>query len=239
MPTTRIAGRFLALAATTMLAGASMAGPAVAGGSVFAPFHASAVGGKFAAGNWGGYAATGTFTSATASWTLPAVTCTSDDELYAPWVGLDGYSTSTVEQTGVAADCSSGSLQWEPWYEMYPSAPVYFTETVKTGDSFTGTVTALGSGKYTLVLADTTQGWSKTFNETLKSGKNASAEAIVESPPDAYPKFASQIFTNVEFNGKTLKSFNPTKLTAENGSGTVVPGAINSAGTGFTLTQKS
>jgi hypothetical protein len=234
MPTTRITGRALALAATAMLAGSGLAAPVAAAGSApFTPFSGS----SFAAGNWGGYAATGTFTSAKASWTLPAVTCTSDSELYAPWVGIDGYSSTTVEQTGVAADCSSGTLQWEPWYEMYPKSPVYFTETVKTGDSFTGSVTVTSKGKYTLTLTDSTQGWTKTFNETLKSAKDASAEAIVESPPGAYPKFASQPFTNVEFNGKTLSSFSPTKLTAANGSGTVVAGAI-SDGTNFTLTEK-
>ena len=237
MPTTRISSRALAFAATAVLAGSGVAAPVAATAAAFTPLNVHSVGGTFAAGNWGGYAATGSFTSATASWTLPAVTCTSSSELYAPWVGIDGYSSTTVEQTGVAADCSSGSLKWEPWYEMYPKAPVYFTETVKTGDSFTGTVTALGGGKYRLVLKDNTQGWSKTYNKTLASAKDASAEAIVESPPGAYPKFASQPFTNVEFNGKTLSSFSPTKLTAANGSGTVVASAI-SGGTSFTMTEK-
>src|SRR3954452_22827871 len=53
--------------------------------------------------NWGGYVATGaTFTSVSATWTEPTATCNSGNDLYAPWVGIDGYSSSTVEQTGVA-----------------------------------------------------------------------------------------------------------------------------------------
>ena len=55
--------------------------------------------------NWSGYAVLGSsFTSAQASWTVPAAVCPTgpgQNVLYAAfWVGLDGYSSSTVEQTG-------------------------------------------------------------------------------------------------------------------------------------------
>jgi hypothetical protein len=36
------------------------------------------------------------------------------------WVGFDGDTTATVEQTGSEADCSSGSPVYYGWYEMYP-----------------------------------------------------------------------------------------------------------------------
>jgi hypothetical protein len=222
----------------TLLAAGSVAalltGPGVASAAAplsFTP-HAGYGIGHFSGGNWGGYAALGTYTSASASWTLPSVTCTSTNDLYAAWVGLDGDGSSTVEQTGVAADCSSGSLQWEPWYEMYPRSPVYFGSPASTGDSITATVTSLGSGKYRLVISDTTKGW------TQSRARNASAEAIVESPTDSYPKFSSQPFTNVTFNGVALKSTNPQALTADNrGTGSVVPGAIGSDGKSFSMTQ--
>lgn len=229
----------------TLLAAGSVAallsGPAVVSAAAaplaFTP-HAGYGIGHFSGGNWGGYAALGTYTSASASWTLPSVTCTSTNDLYAAWVGLDGDGSSTVEQTGVAADCSSGRLQWEPWYEMYPASPVYFGSAASTGDSITASVTSTGSGKYTIVISDTTKGWTQTFNKTLRSARNASAEAIVESPTDSYPKFSSQPFTNVTFNGKTLKATNPQALTADNrGTGSVVPGAIGSDGKSFSMTQ--
>src|SRR5581483_12446319 len=50
---------------------------------------------------WGGYVATaapGTFTTASASWTIPRVTCLKDRDYYAPWVGIDGDGSPTVEQ---------------------------------------------------------------------------------------------------------------------------------------------
>src|SRR5215467_11203890 len=52
--------------------------------------------------NWSGYAATtGTYTSVSASWIQPAGNCPSwfGSQYAAFWVGLDGFSSSTVEQT--------------------------------------------------------------------------------------------------------------------------------------------
>jgi Peptidase A4 family len=225
-------------AIATVLSGAFATGAASASSLAFTPHVGYGIG-TFSGGNWGGYASLGHFTSASAGWTLPSVTCTSTNDLYAAWVGIDGDGSNTVEQTGVAADCSSGSLQWRPWYEMYPRSPVYFSSPAHTGDSISATVTSLGSGKYRLVISDTTAGWSKTFNQSLRGARNASAEAIVESPTDSYPRFAAQNFTNVTFNGTALASESPDSLTADNrGSGSVVPSAIGADGESFHMTQQ-
>src|ERR1035438_10402374 len=64
--------------------------------------------------NWSGYAATtGTYTSVSASWTQPKGTCTSGDQYAAFWVGLDGYSSSSVEQTGSEVDCVGRTIALE------------------------------------------------------------------------------------------------------------------------------
>ena len=56
--------------------------------------------------NWSGYAGTtGRYTSVSASWTQPAGVCSRGDQYAAFWVGLDGYTSSTVEQTGSEVDC--------------------------------------------------------------------------------------------------------------------------------------
>ena len=71
--------------------------------------------------NWSGYAATaGTYTSVSASWTQPTGTCSRGDQYAAFWVGLDGYSSSTVEQTGSEVDCVGRTAEYYAWYEMYP-----------------------------------------------------------------------------------------------------------------------
>ena len=49
-------------------------------------------------------ATTGTYTSVSASWTQPG-SCSGGDQYAAFWVGLDGYSSSSVEQTGSEVDC--------------------------------------------------------------------------------------------------------------------------------------
>ena len=59
--------------------------------------------------NWAGYAATGaagSFTSVSASWTQPTASCASGSQYAAFWVGLDGYTSKTVEQIGTEADCT-------------------------------------------------------------------------------------------------------------------------------------
>ena len=71
--------------------------------------------------NWSGYAGTtGTYTSVSASWTQPAGICSRGDQYAAFWVGLDGYTSSTVEQTGSEVDCVGRTAQYYAWYEMYP-----------------------------------------------------------------------------------------------------------------------
>jgi hypothetical protein len=170
-------------------------------------------------GNWSGYVATGgSFTSVSASWTEPPVSCNSTNDLYAPWVGIDGYGSSSVEQTGVATDCSSGSPAFQAWYEMYPDAPVYYNDPVSAGDSFSASVTTDGAGNYTLTISDNSQGWTETTPGSYQ-GQNASAEAILESPTAAYPNFGQVNFSGFQINGQDPGAYGPVALDASNGNG--------------------
>ncbi|MGH3627044.1 MAG: G1 family glutamic endopeptidase [Sciscionella sp.] len=177
--------------------------------------------------NWSGYAAdSSTYTSVSSSWTVPSVSCNSSSDLYAPWVGLDGYGSRSVEQTGVATDCSSGSPVSSGWYEMYPASPIYYSTSsnpVRAGDHITASVNrtsspdANGDYTYTLKLTDSTQNWSKTTTKKY-AGANSSAEVIIESPPAAYPDFHSVDFTGSTVDGNSLSGANPTALDAYSGS---------------------
>lgn len=192
----------------------------------------------FAGGNWGGYVSFGSFTTATANWTEPSVTCNSTNDLFAPWVGIDGDGSSTVEQTGVATDCSSGSPVYQAWYEMYPAAPVYYSNAVSAGDRITATVTRTGTSTYQLSISDTTKGWSKSTTKSLLS-RHSSAEAIIESPTDSYPAINGGVtFTGVKFNGSNLANTSPSALDADDqGAYTWIPGSIASDGTDFTISR--
>jgi hypothetical protein len=133
--------------------------------------------------NWSGYAATtGTYTSVSASWTQPTGKCSSGDQYAAFWVGLDGYTSTTVEQTGSEVDCAGRTAEYYAWYEMYPGPSENYSNTVKPGDHFNASVTYEGSNKFSLYIADTTQGWSHTTTASLAGASRSSAEVIVEAP---------------------------------------------------------
>jgi hypothetical protein len=133
--------------------------------------------------NWSGYAAdSGTYTSVSASWVEPTGTCTSATRYSSFWVGLDGYTSSSVEQTGTDTDCVNGSPQYYGWYEMYPAGSNSFGNTVKAGDDITASVVYEGSNEFELTLADTTQNWSVSTTQTLSGAARSSAEVIIEAP---------------------------------------------------------
>ena len=133
--------------------------------------------------NWSGYAATtGTYTSVSASWTEPTGICSRGSQYSSFWVGLDGYSSSSVEQTGSEVDCSGSSPRYYAWYEMYPNPSVTYSNTVRPGDHFNASVTYTGSNHFSLFIQDTTQGWSHTTTGTLANAARSSAEVIVEAP---------------------------------------------------------
>ena len=189
--------------------------------------------------NWGGYAASGTageFTTAAADWTIPTVTCLAKHDLYAPWVGIDGYNDSTVEQTGVQTSCKTGSPVESAWYEMYPALPVYFSNSVSAGDAIAASVTYAG-GTFTLKISDTTQGWTQTVQKALAGAQRGSAEAVIEAP-GGYPQISSVKFTHVLLNGADLSTFSPVKLRTGSGGTVYVPGAIVN-GTNFTIKPKA
>ncbi len=250
LPARQLPARLAALAAgVTLAAGLLVAAPtaALAAGPVFAPAsHPTSAtrspnrtGYNINGYNWGGYAATGSgFTSVSASWTEPNASCNSTNDLYAPWVGIDGYGSSTVEQTGVATDCSSGHAVYQAWYEMYPASPVYLSSSsypVAAGNAIHASVTYAGSNKYTLTIQNTTRGWTYTTTKTLRSAKRLSAEVIIESPTGAYPNFGTISFTSALINGTSLSSHSPVAMDPSNGVYEARTNAI-SGGTNFTMT---
>ena len=170
--------------------------------------------------NWSGYAATtGTYTSVTASWTEPAGICTSGDQYAAFWVGLDGYSSSTVEQTGSEVDCVGKTAEYYAWYEAYPAASRDYSNPVKAGDQFTATVTYLGASgrngsEFALTITDTSEPWTKTTDVTVNGAKRSSAEAIAEAPCCTFSGGILPLtdFGTVNFTGSTVT---PTSGSAE------------------------
>jgi Peptidase A4 family len=138
--------------------------------------------------NWSGYADTSStaqfFSSVSGSWTVPAVTCSSEDRLLSTWVGLDGFGTGTVEQDGTTEQCFEHVALYYTWYEMYPAGSVTVATGVQAGDAISASVVRSGTG-YTLKVTDSTTS-GNNVNQTatcaLTTCLDESAEWIAERP---------------------------------------------------------
>jgi hypothetical protein len=134
--------------------------------------------------NWSGYAVTGSgFTSAKGSWTVPSVNCAKTPNTYASfWVGIDGWTSSTVEQTGTDSDCNGSSPSYYAWYEFYPKGSVNISSvTVAPGDQMSAAVTYSGS-EFTITITNQTTGKTYSKSSRVNSAKRTSAEWIAEAP---------------------------------------------------------
>jgi hypothetical protein len=158
-----------------------------------------------------GYVVTGsTFTSVTGNWHVPTVACGPTATSTSVWAGLDGYSSPTVEQIGTTVACSGGTATYYAWYELYPSPPVVFSNTVKPGDQIKTSVTAGASGEFTFKITDVTRAWSHTVTGHLAGADLSSAEAFVQDPNCT--AFGSVHFTGVTANGTPLGSLDPVQV---------------------------
>ena len=198
--------------------------------------------------NWSGYAAAGTpgtFTSVSSSWTEPAVICSAQQAFSSFWVGLDGNGTQSVEQTGTEADCNNGAASYQGWFEMFPNAPVFYSNPVAPGDTMSASVVANGGGAFTLTLSDQTQGWTQTTDQTSRTAQLGSAEIIAEAPSDTNSVLPLSNFGTVNFAGAmisnaALAGVGLTELTMVSAAGATeaAPSAITNGGD-FSVTWDS
>ena len=145
--------------------------------------------------NWGGYAVTGDTGSVSdvkGSWVVPSIQtvsgqCSQRDLSWYDssfWIGIDGWNSNTVEQTGTSSDCYYGALQYYAWYEFYPAASVTLF-TVKPGDRIIAEVSySSQSLQFTTAIKDLTSG--KVFKTSapvsaVPGAMENSAEWISES----------------------------------------------------------
>ena len=187
---------------------------------------------------WGGNIAsdsTHTILKVGGYFTIPtSITCNSTRDLFAPWVGLNGYPTgnNTVQQAGVAISCATGSPVLQAWYEMFPANPVYISTTlypVLLGDVIDVGVTN-SSGSYTIGIWNfgPNDGPLKWHFSTVQTGPATatSGEAVVESPPTSYPRFGTVPFGPI--GGDSTPGARNTLF----GVGTNIP-AVTTSNAGF------
>jgi hypothetical protein len=196
-------------------------------------------------GNWSGYADTGTtFSTVTGHWTEPSVSCGSQTSLAAFWVGIDGYSSSSVEQDGTLAECYRRSAYYYTWWEMYPSNAIQVVgSTLRPGDSIAASVVRSG-GRYTLQVTDSSRsGDSFSTTQSCSGCANSSAEWIAEAPSSStgvepLAHFSTWTESGATVNSSVISSFTDDEITMVDSAGRVKaqPGPLNGSGNGFSVT---
>jgi hypothetical protein len=196
--------------------------------------------------NWSGYADTSTtFSSVAGNWTEPSVTCSGfSEQLAAFWVGIDGYSSNSVEQDGTLAECYFGHAYYYSWWEMYPTNDIQVVgSSVAPGDSISASVVRSGSS-YTLKVTDSTHSANSfTTTQSCSSCANSSAEWIAEAPSSStgvlpLADFHTWTESGATVNSGVISSYTDDEITMVDSAGRVKaqPGSLNGSGNGFSVT---
>jgi peptidase A4-like protein len=195
--------------------------------------------------NWSGYADTSsTFSTVNGNWTEPSVNCSGGRTTYAAfWVGIDGFTSGSVEQDGTLAECSGGSAFYFTWWEMYPTNAIQTVgSSVQPGDSISASVVRSGTS-YTLKITDTQHpANSFTTTQSCSNCANSSAEWIAEAPSSGsvlpLANFGTWTLSGASVNSGTISSFPDDEITMIDNRGRVKaqPGALNGSGNGFSVT---
>jgi hypothetical protein len=216
---------------------------------------------------WAGYAVTGSnFSQVSGSWTVTAVDCTvSPNTDSSQWVGIDGWTSATVEQTGTDSDCHGSTPSYYVWYEFYPQNTIVISSvSIAPGDKFIASVVYDGSSLYTVTITNATT--NETFSKQVEfAGTKGStpqwnsAEWIMEMDGRKLSDFGTEpfgeYFTGIP-NGNNVAADSSTSgvisafgdavqesITTKNGSSgsktTSVPSALAADGSGFTVTWKA
>jgi hypothetical protein len=202
--------------------------------------------------NWSGYADTGSnFSKITATWKEPSVSsCGSATSLAAFWVGIDGYTSASVEQDGTLIECFEGTAFQFTWWEMYPTNDIQTVgSTVAAGDSISASVVRTGTS-YKLAVTDSTHtANSFSTTQTCSSCANTSAEWIAEAPSGSsgveplsnFGTWSAASATVAEgATSGVISSFTDDEITMIDSSSNVKaqPSALNAGGNGFSVTWK-
>jgi hypothetical protein len=119
----------------------------------------------------------------------PGTSCSDNENTWydnSDWVGIDGFASSTVEQTGTSSDCYYGQVYYYAWYEFYPANSVTISSiTVHPGDTITAQVNCVPGAVFatcTTTITDQRSHQSYTSSPTQVPGAETdSAEWIAES----------------------------------------------------------
>ena len=141
------------------------------------------------------------FTSVTGTFNVPTVVKT-NGRAGAAWVGIDGFNTDSILQTGIQWEVEDSEVQFSAWHEWYPADSVNFPAlAMSPGDEITVTVVASSSTSGTATVENTSTGKSvsKAISGQALAGQNA--EWIVEDFEEGSSLVPFANFGTITFTG--------------------------------------
>ncbi|HEV2316077.1 MAG TPA: G1 family glutamic endopeptidase [Thermoplasmata archaeon] len=217
--------------------------------------------------NWGGFVAvpatSGKVDEAYAEWHVAPITCPAsltNPTYHLTWVGIDGWTTNTVEQAGTFDYCSGAGATplYYSWWEFFPYNAIQLMGNVSAGDLVQSYVLynptvchGTHCGVYTLDFADLSSGYNFsivgnpstcaispfTGSTACQSGNDTSAECISEAVYFSSGYAPISKYTNLSFAnciasiGGSLRGIGAfTTLLKVTTIGSVTGGVIQSPG---------
>jgi Peptidase A4 family len=135
--------------------------------------------------NWSGYATSvsSPARSVVGHWKVPTVSATTHNTYSSSWTGIDGFTNSSLIQTGTEQDWVNGRPFYAAWWEILPAPETIIpTLTIHPGDSMSASIAQrTTTTTWDITITDVTTGQS--FHTTQAySGPGASVEWIQEAP---------------------------------------------------------
>ncbi len=171
-------------------------------------------------------------------------------------MGLDGYTSSSVEQLGADSDCNGTTPMYYAWWEMFPNpSQVLSTSSypVRPGDQMTAWValrTARARRAPSCPRRTPTPAGPSRRRRTRERPARSSAEAVAEAPSSCNLLFCSEVplsnFGHVSFgnadlidnsgNNGSLSGYPANAITKATGNRTLaVPSNLSSDGRSFSV----
>jgi hypothetical protein len=199
--------------------------------------------------NWSGYAARGgTFTSVSASWTLPKLAVDGPFGADAAWVGIGGLRTRDLIQAGTQQSVSgNGSVTYQAWIEMLPDASHPVPLTVLPGDTVTVSVDQQAGDNWLFSFTNVTSG--QALQRTVQYSSTLSSAEWIEEAPFARQRvlpislFGSLTFSNASAvkDGQSLTiadlAARSISLIDDAGRSVAVPSPLGFDGASFTVSR--
>lgn len=187
-----------------------------------------------------GYAVTtgrGAVSDVRAQWHVPqiAAACSSGNSYSFFEVGIDGYSSPSLELLGTETSCSGGSAHYSAFWEVYPKTGGSIGLTLSPADHVSAEI-SYHAGSFTFHLKDLTTGKSFSKSVLYAAAYRNSAQWLVSaaySTTTIYPltDFGWVVFTNTNatVSGHThpVGGFSNVKLTMISQTGAKVMASVS------------